>query len=632
MRLLLLSFLHGLGCSAVLVLVAQPAASVRGQVQGPPGLTAKIEAILEAQRLDQHIPGFAFAVVRDDRVELVIVRGNRDIEHRLPVTADTVFPIGSCTKAFTSMAIGIAQEQHLLTLGDPPRRFLPWFRMADPQADAGVTLRDMLSHRTGLKAYADLAAEPGILTREEYVRAATAAKPTAAFRAKFQYSNAMYSAVGEVLGRAYHSTWEKVIQSQIFGPLGMMSSLTVASDVTRVDDHATGYVYVEETKSWRAVPPPRSLEALAPGGNIASTARDMGRWLRFLIGAGRLGERRMLSEATFRDLTSTHIAIDASKSYALGWATYDWNGEHVVEHNGGSQGISALVSFIPYRHVGFVFLANTSPNFMTTIGNAGKLLWPLLLGRVAPTPAMGMAAGQSTPDTKAPLAILQASPTPSQEPLPSVDAILARMVVAIGGEDILRRHTTLEVHARKSYENQGVTAAQTIRAKAPDKRTDKEVWMAAGREIARIRVYFDGVRGGQETTFGQDTVNDALANEHARRDDDLYPLLDLKRMYKEVRIEGLATLGTEQTYVLVLVPETDPRVMLYVSTSTALILRRETGNESVTFANYRSVDGERIPFHSIITDPLGETTIDVQDARFNPVIDDAVFAAARPSR
>jgi CubicO group peptidase (beta-lactamase class C family) len=101
--------------------------------------------------------------VRKDRIELVIVRGVRDVERALPVTPDTVFPIGSCTKAFTSMALGIAQDQHRLSLDDPPRRFVPWFHMADPWADAEVTLRDMLSHRTGLKAKADLAATPGVL-------------------------------------------------------------------------------------------------------------------------------------------------------------------------------------------------------------------------------------------------------------------------------------------------------------------------------------------------------------------------------------------------------------------------------------------------------------------------------------
>jgi len=323
--------------------------------------------------------------VRNDRLELVIVRGVRDVERALPVTPDTVFPIGSCTKAFTSMALGIAQDQHRLSLDDSPRRFLPWFHMADPRADAEVTLRDMLSHRTGLKAKADLAAEPGILNREEFVRAATSAKPAVPFRSAFQYSNAMYSAAGEVLGKVYQSSWENVIPAQIFAPLGMTASLTSIRDAAAVPDHATGYVYVKPTESWRAVPPPASLQALAPAGSIASTARDMAQWLRLLTGGGRIGDRQIVSATTLRDLISPQIAIDAKMSYALGWVTYTWGGEQVIEHNGGSEGISALVSFIPSEKVGFVFLANTSPNFLTTIGNAGSLLWPWNIGDVIPT-------------------------------------------------------------------------------------------------------------------------------------------------------------------------------------------------------------------------------------------------------
>jgi CubicO group peptidase (beta-lactamase class C family) len=567
----------------------------------------RIAEILEAQRSEQHIPGFAFALVRQDRLELVIVRGVRDVERALPVTPDTVFPIGSCTKAFTSMALGIAQDQHLLSLDDPPRRFLPWFHMADPRADAEVTLRDMLSHRTGLKAKADLAATPGVLNREEYVRAATAAKPAAPFRTAFQYSNAMYSAAGEALGSAYRSSWENVIQQQIFAPLGMTASLASVRDAATVADHATGYVYVAQTGGWRAVPPPAGLQALAPAGSIASTARDMAQWLRLLTGGGRIGDRQIVSAATLQELFTPQIAIDTKMAYALGWVTYTWDGEQVVEHNGGSEGISALVSFIPSEKVGFVFLANTSPNFLTTIGNAGSLLWPLIFGREAPAAA------------------------PADARLPSVQALLARMIEAAGGEDVLRRHETLEIQARKTYENQGVHAALTVRAKAPASRVEEEAWTAAGRDIGRLRIYFDGRHGGQETTFGQDAVNDDAANERARRDDDLHPLLHLADLY-EVRVDSKAKVGAEEAFVLTLVPKAGPTVRLSVSTATGLILQRETEGETVVFSDYRPVDGERIPFQSTITDALGETTLEVEQARFGVAIEDAAFAPATMKR
>ncbi|MEA2329291.1 MAG: hypothetical protein QOE68_4250, partial [Thermoanaerobaculia bacterium] len=159
-----------------------------------PATATEIRRIVDEQMRSQHIPGAVLAIVRDDRVIYMQPMGLRDIEHNLPVTPDTLFPIGSCTKAFTSLEIARSADRGLLSLDDHPRKFLPYLKLADPEADAQITIRDMLSHRTGLKAYADLAAEPGVLTREEYIRAATSAKPAVKFLTKFQYSNAMYSA------------------------------------------------------------------------------------------------------------------------------------------------------------------------------------------------------------------------------------------------------------------------------------------------------------------------------------------------------------------------------------------------------------------------------------------------------
>src|SRR6185503_12654050 len=115
----------------------------------------RIMDLFELQRTRLHIAGIGVVVVLHGQVIVLDVRGMRDVEHQLPVTFDTLFPIGSCTKAFTAMAIGIGQDEGVLSLDDSPHRWLPYFKMRDREADAQVTLRDMLSHRTGLKAYGD---------------------------------------------------------------------------------------------------------------------------------------------------------------------------------------------------------------------------------------------------------------------------------------------------------------------------------------------------------------------------------------------------------------------------------------------------------------------------------------------
>ena len=165
----------------------------------------------------------------------------------------------------------------MLSLDDSPHKYLPWFHMADREANELVTLRDMLSHRTGLRAYADLAAEPAVLSREEYIKAATSAKPTAKFREKFQYSNAIFTAAGEAVAKANQTSWEGVDRIRNSRPLGHDFESHVDRRRGRHPDHALGYVYSPKSKhSSKVVPPPKSLVALAPAGAVVSSARRPG--------------------------------------------------------------------------------------------------------------------------------------------------------------------------------------------------------------------------------------------------------------------------------------------------------------------------------------------------------------------
>lgn len=158
----------------------------------------------------------------------------------------------------------------------------------------------MLSHQTGLKAYADLAAEPGVLSREQYLRAAISARPVARLRSRFQYSNAMYTAAGEILARAHGVPWETVIERTLFEPIGMSRSLALIASLPGAPDHVVGYEYRAKTSDWEPVTAPASLAVPAPAGSIASTANDMARWLRFLTAGGTIDGRRVVAAASIR--------------------------------------------------------------------------------------------------------------------------------------------------------------------------------------------------------------------------------------------------------------------------------------------------------------------------------------------
>src|SRR5207248_11241782 len=144
------------------------------------------------------------------------------------------------SKAFTAMLVAMAADEGKLSLNDSPKKFLPYFHLQDPDADAKITVRDLLSHASGLNR-TDLAWITGVLNREEVIRVAATAKPTAKLREKFQYQNVMYSAAGECAARAEGSTWESLIKGRIFAPLGMRASTLNVPDMHRAPDDSLGY-------------------------------------------------------------------------------------------------------------------------------------------------------------------------------------------------------------------------------------------------------------------------------------------------------------------------------------------------------------------------------------------------------
>jgi CubicO group peptidase (beta-lactamase class C family) len=154
---------------------------------------ARIETALEARRRELNIPGMSLAIVKDDKVIYAKGLGVKDFERQIPVTPDTLFAIGSSTKAFTAMTAVMSQDDGKLSLGDSPKKLLPYFKLQDPEADGKITIRDLLSHRSGLNR-TELAWITGRLNREEIIRVAGLAKPTAKLGEKFLYQNVMYTA------------------------------------------------------------------------------------------------------------------------------------------------------------------------------------------------------------------------------------------------------------------------------------------------------------------------------------------------------------------------------------------------------------------------------------------------------
>jgi CubicO group peptidase (beta-lactamase class C family) len=361
---------------------------------------AAVEKAVEERRQQLGIPGLSLVIVKDDRVIYMKGLGHKDFERKVPVTPDTLFAIGSSSKAFTAMLVAMAADAGKLSLDDPPKKFLPYFKLQDPEADARITLRDLLAHSSGLNR-TDLAWVSGALNREEVIRVAANAKPTAKLREKFQYQNVMYAAAGEVVGRVERSTWERLIAERILKPLGMKSSNTSVAEMRKARDYSFGYVYEEGTKETRRVPT-RDLPAIAPAGAINSSARDMGQWLRLMLGGGVFEGRRLVSEKNFEELVKPQTKIQGPVSYGLGWFLRDWKGHKVVEHGGNIDGFNAQVALMPDQRLGFVMLTNVSASPLPA--SAMNTVWTNLVGdpnAPAPQPATAAASSAAATDPAA---------------------------------------------------------------------------------------------------------------------------------------------------------------------------------------------------------------------------------------
>lgn len=358
---------------------SQGTVAAKAQVTAP-DLSARlavIEKALDEKRRELHIPGVSFVIVKDDKVIYMKGLGLKDVERNLPVTPDTLFAIGSSTKAFTALSAAMSADDGKLSLDDSPKKFLPYFRLRDSEADARITIRDLLSHRSGVDR-TDLSMVTGKLNREELIRVAGLAKPTAKLGEKFLYQNVMFTAAGEIVARVNNTTWDDFIEKRIFKPLGMKDSNTTVAATIKTPDYALGYSYNSETKETLHVPM-REIPEAAPAGAINSNARDMAQWLRLMLGEGVFEGKRLVSEKNFKELISVQNKVAGNVNYGLGWFLREWNGHKVIEHGGNIDGFNALVAMMPDQKLGFVMLTNISASPLGTY--AMETVWSNLVGR-----------------------------------------------------------------------------------------------------------------------------------------------------------------------------------------------------------------------------------------------------------
>ncbi len=330
---------------------------------------SSLDASINASMKEWKVPGAAVAIVQGQSAVYMKGFGVREMGKNEPVTSDTLFDIGSCTKAFTSAAIAMLVDDGKMQWDGKVNAYVPFFHLRDPFADESVTIRDILTHRTGVPP-TDLLWEvfPGA-SREELIRRLADAHPNAGFRTKFQYQNVMYATAGYAVGQVTHSTWDDVIRTRIFQPLGMNASDTSSVDAQKSFDHATPHTQ-DPDGSVKAIPW-HNIDNIGPAGSINSSARDMAKWMTLQLNNGMYDGKQLISEKNMREMQTPQMVIELGSeiptvffpdstqlSYGLGWFVQQYRGHELILHAGDIDGFSTMVVLIPEIHTGYFVVIN----------------------------------------------------------------------------------------------------------------------------------------------------------------------------------------------------------------------------------------------------------------------------------
>jgi CubicO group peptidase (beta-lactamase class C family) len=333
----------------------------------------KLDAIVAEALKTFEAPGVAVVIVHEDKVVYLKGHGVRELGTDNAVTADTVFQIASCTKAFLAMLIAMLVGDGVMDWDDPVNKHVPYFRLSDPAADQNVTIRDLLCHRTGLSRH-DLLWFKSPWAPEEVIKRIGHVKATTSFRSTWEYANIPFLTAGTAAGLADKRPLAESFQQRIFDPLGMKTASARAEDFLKAKERAIGYRRGPKGK----------LEVIEPliydlrgAGDISASVRDLGPWLRFQLGNGMWEGKRLVPFRHFRETHSPQMVVkmtDAIRenypdvnqlSYGLGWFIQDYRGQHVLSHGGSLPGFRTQTVLVPKAKLGIVVVTNRNPSFLT---------------------------------------------------------------------------------------------------------------------------------------------------------------------------------------------------------------------------------------------------------------------------
>ena len=329
--------------------------------QAPPDTDRLVGDLLR----DWQVPGLALGIVKDGQVIHQQGYGLRDVERKLPVTASSVFAYGSITKSLTVLLLHSLAAEGKLNWDAPVRDQLPGFKLSDPVASERATLRDLVSHRTGMPRHDLVWVVPQPPTSGELLARLRYLPASADFRTTYQYNNLMFMTAGLLGAHVAGSTWDQAVRRRVLEPLGLSGIAATYAEASRKPELAQPYAL--KNKAFDKLPVTPGLDVIAPAGSSAGTIAELTQYLLHQMNSGVRNGQPTLPAAFFETMrtphtpmpaTGTYSPFTAPQHYGMGLFIGEYQGRRMIYHTGTISGYHAMMWWLPQEKVGVTVLLN----------------------------------------------------------------------------------------------------------------------------------------------------------------------------------------------------------------------------------------------------------------------------------
>ena len=326
-----------------------------------------LEPFIQKLMKDFEVTGLSLGIVTNNTILYAKGFGTRKINQNLPVNANTLFGIGSISKSFTALTLGILVDEGKIHWDDKVKDYLPYFELQDTYASENFTIRDLLTHRSGLREIAGGTLwYHSKLSRKEIIKGLKYSEPVSGFREKPAYQNVMYLVAAEIVSEVTGMRWDAFLKQRVFDKIDMKTSTSVAS--VRESNENLAFPHVWDANFKKTLVQQESGDNLAPAGFIYSSANEMMNYMQLLLNDGIYKRDTLVSKKVIDEIFKPQILypIEGSPfgneftSYGFGWWVTPRNNDKFIEHNGGIDGMAAKLFMLKDMNIGVIILTNIS--------------------------------------------------------------------------------------------------------------------------------------------------------------------------------------------------------------------------------------------------------------------------------